>query len=72
MAAIDDFNAELAKFTTSISNEIAASTAAITAAVNANDTAAVTAATQKLVDLQATVDAYTASLAPTTPPPAAV
>lgn len=69
MAAIDDLNAEITAFTTSVSGEIAASTAAITAALANNDSAAIETAVGNLKTLQATVDAYTASLAPAPPAP---
>lgn len=67
MAAIEDLNAELASFTTSVSNEIAASTAAITAALANNDSAAIETAVSSLKALQTTVDTYTASITPAPP-----
>lgn len=67
MAAIDDLNAEVVAIGTSVSNAIAAETAAITAAAANNDTAAIEAAVANLKTVQTTLDTFTASIAPAPP-----
>ena len=68
MAAIDDLNAEIVAIGTSVSNAIAAETAAITAASANNDSAAIETAVGNLKTVQATLDAFTASITPPAPP----
>jgi len=64
MAAIDDLNAEVTAIGTSVTNAITAANKAI--AAGANDSAVLETAVTNLKASQATLDAFTTSITPTT------